>query len=85
MEDIIKGLIEKVGISEEQAKGVITFLQENASKIPALLQSSGIADKLPGGLGDLLGGGGDDDDKKESEGGEDGGESSSNPLAGLFG
>ena len=54
MEDFIKGLVEKVGISEEQAAKVIDFLKENADKVPALLASSGVKDKLPGGLGNLL-------------------------------
>ena len=84
MEDFIKGLITKVGISEEQAKGVITFIQENASKIPALIQSSGLADKLPGALGGLFGGGDDDDKKSDGEGGDDD-DKPSNPLSGLFG
>ncbi|MEM6995490.1 MAG: hypothetical protein AAF721_33580 [Myxococcota bacterium] len=48
----------KVGISEEQATQVIEFLKENADKVPELLGSDALAsikDKLPGGLGGLLG------------------------------
>ena len=58
MDELIKGLIEKTGISEEQAAKVIEFLKENAGNLPQLLAGgdikSAIADKLPGGLGGLL-------------------------------
>ena len=66
MDEIIEGLIEKTGISKEQAEAVLTFLKENAPKVTELLGSdaaAGIAEKLPGGLGGALGGllgGGDD-------------------------
>ena len=73
MEEFVEGLMEKVGISKEQADKVMEFIQENASKLPEILKSTGIAGKL-GGLGDMLGGGGDDD------GDGDGG----NPLSKLF-
>ncbi len=59
MEEFITEMVAKVGISQEQAQGVISFLKENAEKIPDLLSSDaldGIKDKLPGGLGGLLGG-----------------------------
>ncbi len=59
MEEIIEGLMNKVGLSEEKAQEVIAFLKEHADKLPALLGSSGIADKLPGGLGSMFGGGDD--------------------------
>lgn len=54
MEEFVEGLMAKVGISEEQAKGVIEFLRENADKVPALLKDSGLAAKLPGALGGLF-------------------------------
>lgn len=55
MDEIIKGLTEKVGISPEQANGVIEWLKENSDTVMAQLSSSGLKDKLPGGLGNLLG------------------------------
>ncbi|MEM9456232.1 MAG: hypothetical protein AAGF11_18770 [Myxococcota bacterium] len=58
IEEFITSMVERVGISEEQARGVIEFLKENADKVPDLLGSDaleGIKDKLPGGLGGLLG------------------------------
>lgn len=54
MEEFIRGLMAKVGLSEEQARQVVAFIQENADKVPELLESSGIAGKLPGGLGGLF-------------------------------
>ncbi|TPV94794.1 MAG: hypothetical protein B7733_13355 [Myxococcales bacterium FL481] len=66
MEEIIEGLIQKVGLTAEQADAVVEFLKEHADKLPALLsggglgavaEATGLADKLPGGLGGLLGGG----------------------------
>ena len=58
MEDFIANLVSKVGISEEQAKGVFEFLKDNADKVPEWLGDSGLAeqvkDKLPGGLGNLF-------------------------------
>lgn len=66
MDEIIEGLIAKVGLSKEQAEGVLEFLKENGPKVVELLGSgalAGVADKIPGGLGGALGGllgGGDD-------------------------
>ncbi len=58
MDEMIKGLMAKCGLSEEQATKVFEFLQENSSKVPEWLAQSGlkdqIADKLPGGLGKLF-------------------------------
>lgn len=34
MQDMINGLMEKVGLSEDKAKQVVEFFKENASKIP---------------------------------------------------
>ena len=60
MEDLVSGLIEKAGLSPEQADQVVAFLKENAHRIPEWLGQGdikeAIADKLPGGLGGLLGG-----------------------------
>lgn len=58
MEEMITGLVKKVGISEDQAKQVLAFLKENAHKVPEWIGSNemakGVVDKLPGGLGDML-------------------------------
>ena len=54
MDELLNGLIEKVGLDKETAEKVIAFLKDNASEIPELLAKSGVADKLPGGLGKLF-------------------------------
>jgi len=58
MEDLIKGLMTKVGLSKEQAEKVADFLQDNASKVPEWLGKSdtlkNLGKKLPGGLGDMF-------------------------------
>lgn len=54
MEQFIEGLTEKVGLDREQAERVVNFVKEHLSEIPQWLGSSGILDKLPGGLGDRL-------------------------------
>ncbi|MCB9750833.1 MAG: hypothetical protein H6713_12675 [Myxococcales bacterium] len=62
MNELITGLVKKVGLDEETAKKVVSFLQENASQVPQWLASSGLANKvpdsikskLPGGLGNLF-------------------------------
>ena len=58
MQEMISGLIEKCGLSEEQADKVAAFMQENASRVPEWLGESdaakNIAKKLPGGIGDLF-------------------------------
>ena len=54
MEDMLQGLIDKVGLDKETAMKVIDFVKDNADKIPEWIGSSGLADKLPGGLGDML-------------------------------
>lgn len=56
METLIQQLQEKVGLSPEIAQKVADFVREHASEIPGWIAQSGIADKLPGGLGDALGG-----------------------------
>ncbi|HEY0991516.1 MAG TPA: hypothetical protein VGD80_30895 [Kofleriaceae bacterium] len=55
MQDFIDKMAEKVGIDKATAAKVVAFLQEHSSDALALLQKSGVADKLPGGVGDKLG------------------------------
>jgi hypothetical protein len=58
MEDMINQLVQKTGISQEQATKVVAFLKENAHRLPEWLGSSDIgkalADKVPG-IGKLFG------------------------------
>jgi hypothetical protein len=63
MEELIKLVVEKTGISEEQARGavatVITFLKEKlpapiAGQIDAVLAGSAVSDALKG-IGGLFG------------------------------
>ncbi len=58
MEEMVNGLMEKVGLSEDQAKQVVEFVKENAHKIPEWIgdneMAKGLADKLPGGIGDMF-------------------------------
>lgn len=54
MEQLINGLVEKVGIDRGTAEKVADFIKDHASDIPSWIASSGLADKLPGGLGDQL-------------------------------
>lgn len=56
MEEFAEKMADKVGISKEQANKVMEFLKDHADDAVALLSKSGIADKLPGGLGSKLGG-----------------------------
>ena len=60
MDELINGLMTKVGLDEATAKKVVAFLKENASQLPALLASNetakALVDKLPGGVGGMLGG-----------------------------
>lgn len=66
--DFLEGLMTKVGLSREKAEEVIAFIKENASKIPEIVGKnetlSGLAAKLPGGLGGSLFGVKKDDDGK---------------------
>lgn len=55
MDEFLDKMSEKVGIDKSTAAKVIDFLKEHADEAVAYLQKSGIADKLPGGLGDKLG------------------------------
>ena len=54
MEDFIAKMSEKVGIDKSTAEKVMAFLKDHAEDAMKYLQSSGVADKLPGGLGDKL-------------------------------
>lgn len=55
MEDFVNKMVEKVGIDKATAEKVIAFLKDHADEAVTYLQKSGMADKLPGGLGDKLG------------------------------
>jgi hypothetical protein len=55
MEEFAEKMADKVGISKETADKVIEFLKDHADDAVALLSKSGLADRLPGGLGDKLG------------------------------
>jgi hypothetical protein len=55
MEEFAEKMADKVGISRETADKVIEFLKDHADDAVALLSKSGVADRLPGGLGDKLG------------------------------
>jgi len=55
MEEFAEKMAEKVGIDKSTANKVIDFLKDHADEAVELLGKTGIADKLPGGLGDKLG------------------------------
>lgn len=55
MDEFVDKMVEKVGIDKTTAHKVIEFLKDHADEAVAYLQKSGLADKLPGGLGDKLG------------------------------
>ena len=57
MDQLLNGLIEKVGLSKETAEKVVAFLQQHASQVPEWLGSDQVKDlakKLPGGLGGMF-------------------------------
>lgn len=54
MEDFVEKMVEKVGIDKATAEKVIAFLKDHSEDALKLLQSSGIKDKLPGGLGKMF-------------------------------
>lgn len=60
MDELLNGLMTKVGLDEATAKKVIAFLKENAANLPQMLATNetakSLVDKLPGGLGSTLGG-----------------------------
>ena len=55
MDEFVQKMGDKVGIDKATAMKVIDFLKEHADDAVQYLQKSGMADKLPGGLGDKLG------------------------------
>ena len=55
MDEFVQKMVDKVGIDKATAEKVINFLKEHADDALVYLQKSGLADKLPGGLGDKLG------------------------------
>ena len=55
MDEFVQKMVDKVGIDKATAMKVIEFLKEHADDAVQYLQKSGVADKLPGGLGDKLG------------------------------
>lgn len=55
MEDFVNKMVEKVGIDKSTAEKVLAFLKDHADDAVKYLQTSGVADKLPGGIGDKLG------------------------------
>jgi hypothetical protein len=55
MDEFIQKMVDKVGIDKGTAEKVMAFLKDHAEDAVKYLQSSGIADKLPGGVGDKLG------------------------------
>jgi len=55
MDDFIQKMVDKVGIDKDTAHKVIDFLKDHADEAVEYIQKSGIASKLPGGLGDKLG------------------------------
>ena len=55
MEEFIAKMVEKVGIDKATAEKVMDFLKEHADDAVEMLGKTGLADKLPGGLGDKLG------------------------------
>ena len=54
MEDFVEKMVEKVGIDKATAEKVIAFLKDHSEDALKFLQSSGIKDKLPGGLRKLF-------------------------------
>lgn len=60
MDELLNGLMTKVGLDEATAKKVLAFLKENAANLPQLLATNetakAIVDKLPAGVGGMLGG-----------------------------
>ncbi len=59
LETLVSQLASKVGLSAEQAQVVVAFLTEHKDEVMGALGSGAldaVKDKLPGGLGGLLGG-----------------------------
>jgi hypothetical protein len=54
-DDFVAKMSDKVGIDKSTAMKVVDFLKDHADEAVEYLKKSGLADKLPGGLGDKLG------------------------------
>ncbi len=48
MEEMIAKIVDKCGLSEEQARTVANFIVEHIDDIPGWIGKSGLADKVPG-------------------------------------
>lgn len=55
MDDFVKKMVDKVGIDQATAMKVIGFLKDHSDEAVEYLKKSGLAEKLPGGIGDKLG------------------------------
>ena len=56
MEEFVAKMVDKVGIDKATAEKVIAFLKDHSAEAVEYLQKSGVADKLPGGIGGKIGG-----------------------------
>lgn len=54
MEELVSKMVEKVGIDKATAEKVIDFLKDHAADVGKYIGESGLAAKLPGGLGDAV-------------------------------
>ena len=54
MDEFAEKMADKCNIDKDTANKVIEFLKDHADDAIALLSKSGVADRLPGGLGDKL-------------------------------
>lgn len=55
MDELINQLVSKTGIDKGIAEQVANFIKDHLEDIPGWL-GKGMMDKLPGGMGDMLGG-----------------------------
>ena len=55
MDEFIDKMCQHVGIDKATAHKVVDFLKEHSDDVAKYISQSGLADKLPGGLGDKLG------------------------------
>jgi hypothetical protein len=55
MEEFIEKMMVKCGLDRATADKVVDFLKDNADDVGKYVAKSGLADKLPGGLGDKIG------------------------------
>jgi hypothetical protein len=60
MNELMEGLVTKCGLSKEQGVKVVAYLEEHAHELPKLLGSTdigkGLVEKLPVGVGSMVGG-----------------------------